>query len=101
MIVCGPQPERHLQQVPDLVVEVLGDSTERMDRGPKKQLYQEQGVSNYLIANPKERSLCWFELQSNSEFADRSEEVFVNTPIGIALPNGCRIEIDVAKLFGS
>ncbi len=44
-----------IQGVPDLVIEVLSPSTERVDRGRKMQTYARAGVREYWIADPEVR----------------------------------------------
>ena len=47
MVVCGEQPQAHLQSVPSLIVEVTSPSTVSKDRVEKRRLYEQQGVSFY------------------------------------------------------
>jgi len=56
-IVCGPAPERHVEDVPALVVEILSPSTRERDQTYKKNLYQREGVSWYLIVDPDAETL--------------------------------------------
>ena len=42
---------------PDLVVEVLSPKTIKLDRGKKKDLYQENGVKEYWIIDPDKGSI--------------------------------------------
>ena len=43
--------------VPNLVVEVLSPGSAKYDRGDKKDIYQEIGVSEYWIIDPDKRSI--------------------------------------------
>lgn len=45
MVVCGPQPERHLEKPPELTVEVLSPSTKTRDQVAKRQLYHEHRIA--------------------------------------------------------
>ena len=47
MVVCGQQPERHLDHAPDLAVEVLSESTRQHDLTVKRALYLENQVAHY------------------------------------------------------
>jgi Uma2 family endonuclease len=51
---AGPAPVRgrFLGIVPDLAVEILSKSTARRDRGEKKAIYEESGVTEYWIVDP-------------------------------------------------
>lgn len=49
--------KRGVEGPPDLVVEILSESTAERDRGAKQQLYARHGVSHYWIVDPAGRSL--------------------------------------------
>lgn len=46
--------EQHLDQVPDLVVEVLSPTTRRVDLGAKMETYAEFGIPHYWVVDPRE-----------------------------------------------
>lgn len=48
---------------PDLIVEVLSDSTAKKDYNEKFNLYEENGVKEYWIANPASKSIEIFTLK--------------------------------------
>ena len=88
MVVCGEQPERHLERAPEFVVEVLSLSTEKQDRAMKRQLYFEHGVAFYLIVDPITNAIEF--LQSGDE--DYHTQIDPDR-ITCTLPSGCRIAI--------
>jgi len=45
--------EKNIQGAPDLVVEVLSDSTARIDRTTKLKLYARYGVAEYWVIDPE------------------------------------------------
>ena len=51
---------------PDLVVEVLSPKTAKLDRGKKKDLYQENGVKEYWIIDPGVKSIEVYLLKDNA-----------------------------------
>ena len=53
MIVCDPDKIKHngVHGAPDIVVEVLSPSTEKNDRGYKKEAYAAAGVKEYWIVD--------------------------------------------------
>jgi len=57
IVTCHGVPERHLETTPTLIVEILSPSTEQKDRNRKRDLYEQQGVTYYLLADPKKKSL--------------------------------------------
>lgn len=52
MVVCGNQPQRHLEHPPALAVEVLAPSTRGRDLIAKRSLCRENHVPNYLTIDP-------------------------------------------------
>lgn len=61
---CQPVGRKRLSGPPDLVVEVISPSTARLDRKQKFRLYERYGVREYWIAEPLERLLSVWQLQS-------------------------------------
>ena len=55
MVVCGDQPQRHLESPPILVAEVLSESTRGSDLVVKRALCREQQVLHYLVIDPDAR----------------------------------------------
>ena len=49
--------EREVTAAPDLAIEVVSRSTARTDRGRKRALYQEQGVTEYWVVDPRLRRI--------------------------------------------
>ncbi len=58
---------RNIQGAPDLVIEVLSESTAEQDRVHKKRTYARHGISQYWIVDPENRMLEIFEL-AGSEY---------------------------------
>lgn len=72
--------EKNIVAAPDLIVEVLSDSTKNIDRNPKKNLYATQGVKEYWIADPEAQTIEQFilkngKLELNAK-ADRNNPEF-------------------------
>jgi len=45
--------EKNIQGVPDLVIEILSETTRKMDEVVKKKLYERHGVLEYWIVDPE------------------------------------------------
>ena len=52
--------ERHIQGAPDLVVEILSDSTRNNDEGIKHTLYERAQVQEYWIIDPRSETVKVF-----------------------------------------
>lgn len=89
MVVCGEQPQRHLESPPALLCEVLSDATRGQDLTAKRSLYMENRVPHYLIIDPAAKSLEHVSGTDNRQLAssDQLELVFpcqIDCEIGIA-----------------
>lgn len=92
MVVCGEQPQRHLERAPKVAVEVLSESTRGRDLTAKRTLYCENDVSHYLVIDPTDHSV---------QLVNDSEEVTVDTssPLTLRLSDDCEIQVKLAELF--
>lgn len=98
MVVCGDQPERHLEKPPCLTIEILSESTADKDIHAKRELYEKSKVGHYLIVDTAVRSIRWFELQANDQFEDVSRRV--NDGIfSVSLSDGCELQFDRKTAF--
>jgi len=52
IVVCGPEPTRHVERTPPSVVEILFETTRERDVNFNLQLYRELGVAWYLVVDP-------------------------------------------------
>lgn len=53
---------------PDLVVEVLSESTARRDRTEKREIYADEGVPWLVLVDPSERTVETFELADDGRY---------------------------------
>ncbi len=95
MVVCGPIPERHLEQPPSLIVEVLSDSTRQNDLGYKRQLYHREQVQTYMIIDLAPRSVVVDRRQPDGSYDTKT----VVDEVAIILCDDCQISFSVASLF--
>ena len=95
IIVCGPVPERHLEQAPALIAEVLSPATRRNDLTYKRDLYASQGVETYLIVDPDTKSIEHLLLGQDGKY----ESVDASIRLVVTVCGDCEIEVDLKNLF--
>ena len=90
-----PEVGAFLRVVPDLIVEILSPSTAPRDRGEKRDIYEQNGVREYWIIDPRQRQLTVFTLV---ESAFDAGVVYATSDASRSalLPD---LTIDVAALF--
>ena len=79
---------------PDLIVEILSPSTERTDRVIKFRKYQEAGVREYWILDPKLNSLQTNVLSNGSYITTMYVQ---NETAPVSVLEGCKINL--AEVF--
>ena len=94
-VVCGGPPEKHVEQVPALVVEILSASTRERDLTFKKQIYQQQAVPWYLIIDPEANTLQALRLDADGDYqpVDHAESLMVD------ICGDCSLAVRVDRLF--
>ncbi|HVR98527.1 MAG TPA: Uma2 family endonuclease [Thermoanaerobaculia bacterium] len=89
--------EDNAKGAPDLVVEILSDSTRRIDEGIKRRLYERAGVLEYWLVDPKRRTVTIFRRDGNgfgpAEALSGEAGDVLTTPL---LPG---LEIRVGEIF--
>ncbi len=90
-VVCGgTRNETHLSQTPKLVAEVLSDSTRQRDLLFKRDMYEQLGVSFYLIVDPEG------EITLLKRDGDRYRN---HEGSKLVLEENCEIDLDLSGLF--
>ena len=93
MIVCGEPVEKYLEYPPRWIVEILSQSTAFRDQIVKKELYAEQGVKYYLIADPNNKIISVFEL-IDGEYQTKPDDKF-------DLTDYCAITLDMEAIMAA
>lgn len=94
-VLCDGLPNTFIDYAPSLIIEVLSPSTADKDRTAKRQLYQEQGVGVYLLADPDKNTIEGLQLQDSIYTGIPVE----NKSLSIEWKPGCRATIDVNNIF--
>jgi Uma2 family endonuclease len=92
LIVCGEIKQKYLDFPPSLVVEILSPATALKDRHTKYELYEQQQVKYYLIADADKKTIEVFELK------DKKYNLQPELTYHFLL-NGCSITPDFSKVF--
>ena len=104
---------------PDMVVEVLSNSTRKKDLTIKKDIYEAQGVREYWIIDPRAKSVSVYLLRDGKYFLDdeyilfdeedikeaewlrsKGEEVEIKTEIPVKILEGLTIPIEFVFSWG-
>ena len=96
-VVCGPPPAKHIEQTPDLVVEVLSDRTRDRDLGFKRALFEEHSVSWYLIVDPDARTVACERLGQDKRYQAVTHD---NRTLELTICQSCDLKISLGRLFG-
>jgi len=92
----GIATETHVAGAPDLVVEILSESTRKRDVTTKRRIYERHGVPFYWIVDPEEEAVRIFELREGKY----PEPVVVRVGQGLSCPLFPDVAVDVGSLFG-
>lgn len=93
MVVCDRNKvDRHgVRGAPDLVIEILSDSTRRLDRLTKLKLYQEAGVREYWIVDPVSRTVAVYILEEGAYHGAETYSADAVVPVGVL--EDCQIDL--------
>jgi len=84
-----------IKGAPDLVIEILSESTAYYDLKHKKNVYESSGVKEYWIVDPKEKSVEVFE-NKNGKYVLFSEAYGTGEMHSEVLEN---FKMDIGKIF--
>ncbi|RJP29292.1 MAG: Uma2 family endonuclease [Candidatus Omnitrophota bacterium] len=98
IVVCEPAKitEKNIQGAPDLVIEILSPSTTSKDRWKKKQLYEKNGVREYVIVDPDGQYVERYLLDEQSLF-DHGEMFEIQQALTLKSLNN--LEIPLWEVF--
>lgn len=94
VLLCGPPPERHINEPPAFIAEILSPATRDRDLHYKKDLYCRLGVEYYLTADPDSRIIeLWHNLNRQSYGT-----VSVALPLKLCVCRECELDVDFSSL---
>ena len=91
MLVCGEMNTDYLEFPPMLIVEILSPTSLVKDRNIKFELYRENGVKYYIMADYTKETVEIFELIDN-QYRSVEKNYFL-------LSNNCSVKFDFAEIF--
>lgn len=97
MIVCDKSKidRRGVHGAPDLVVEILSDSTRRNDQLVKYRMYQKAGVREYWVVDPMTRVLLVHTLEDGQYSSPHAYGPAASVPLTIAE----EAAVDLSQVF--
>lgn len=84
--------EKNIQGAPDLIIEILSETTRKTDEITKRKLYERHGVRTYWIVDPELETVKMYQLQEQgygraTELARKSGEILSTLLLpGLTIP---------------
>ena len=94
LVVCGREPERHVEETPAIVVEILSDSTRERDQVHKRMIYQQQSVPIYLMVDSEASQFTALKLQENGQYA----EMEFSSLLSLKICDDCSMTVSIRQL---
>ena len=91
--------EKNIQGVPDLVVEILSESSRKTDEIIKRELYERHGVSEYWIIDPELETVKVYRLV-DGRYARVAELSNEKTDAVLTSPKFLGLSIPLDEIFG-
>ncbi len=96
VVTCKSQHENYLIHAPEIVVEVVSPATARRDEGVKRQLYEQEKVSYYILVYPEDGRAKVYRLRDRA-FDKVGDFVEETAHFDEELP--CPLTLDFARVF--
>lgn len=91
MIVCDEKESDFVEKTPNLIVEVLSASTQLKDRNTKFSIYEQYGVSYYIMVDPDSEKIEIFQLIDNKYKEVKTTEFLIS--------KNCTVVADLESIF--
>lgn len=89
--------EKHVRGAPDLIIEILSETTRKADEVTKRKLYQRHGVAEYWIVDPVIETVKVYRLRENAYV--REAELSLETGDTLSTSLLPELEIPLAEIF--
>jgi len=94
LVVCDESKlaDEGIRGAPDLVIEILSPSNTAIEMEEKHDLYEDAGVREYWVVNPKNNGVTVHRLQADGVFDSKIYKAPDTIPVGVLL--GLSIELE-------
>ena len=97
VVVCKPFEEGiYLKKTPEIIFEILSQSTSDRDVGLKYELYQNNGVKYYVIVHPIEKFVEIFTLGPDNQYSSAGRISLENFHFDIS---GCSFDMEFGEIW--
>ncbi len=98
VVVCDDKKldDKGCKGAPDLIIEIISQSTAKKDLNEKFNLYERCGVKEYWVVFPWEKAVDIYRLNQNKRY-EKTSTYFAGDALNSALFPG--LEIDLAQVF--
>lgn len=90
--------EKHIQGAPDLVIEILSETTRKMDEVVKRKLYERYGVREYWVVDPELETVKVYRMTDAGYV--RAAELAREANGKLTTPLMAGLQIPLAEIFG-
>ncbi len=97
MVICKPLLDDFVEVTPNLIVEILSDSTKHKDEGVKYQIYEKQKVKYYVIVDGDSRVAYIYELVKEGYKLIRK----IQKGKHVFNLEGCKIELNFKEIWSA
>jgi len=95
VVVCGPLPEEHLRSAPAIAVEVISQASYQRDHVHKRDLYGEEGVGQYWIVDPDQRTVMTYRRNTTGQWLAE----LINGTVTSKICEHCTLQVMTESLF--
>jgi len=96
LVVCGDVSGQYLTRTPKVIFEILSPSTAKKDTGIKFDLYQQEGVSYYIIVNPETSVAKVYQLTDDGRLIKKLDATNESYTFEV---EGCTLRFDFSEIW--
>ena len=95
VVVCGNKSDKYISKAPEIVVEIVSQSTAKRDEKIKFKLYEDEKAKYYILVYPEDKKAKIYKLEGNKfeKEGDFFDEVYEFKNIS------CKVSLDFKRVF--